>query len=398
MSAPRAASVLAALALASACTAEVTTAVDDDAVETAVPDLAKGDAPGWSTQAALHLDDPRFGAVDAGDRHVYPLWVAGAADAPIPLDVTVRGQDGAAVRVAVLGPLVGGTRAVLGSAGYVRRTSKARVAVSVDRPGQILVVVGAFRLADFVGYEVGVRCRGGACGPDAVDALAAPKSGAMIGEAQEDGSILIRTQLNAALAGQDMFEVELWRSPPGLRWAAELVATSTSSGTQANFLLPADALAEGDDLSFVIRGGELATADGGTWARYTPTPRLYARLDAILYGDLGSMQIAGVTGYFEGNDLLSLRRAHDGEEIIATVVEADLPGQEGIGFGTFDATFAPELILEDGEVNPLLPRNGEILALGRIGGDGNFRPLGCFEFCNDLKGTGECTPRPSACP
>jgi hypothetical protein len=45
-----------------------------------------------------------------------------------------------------------------------------------------------------------------------------------------------------------------------------------------------------------------------------------------------------------------------------------------------------------------LPRNGELLSIGWIDGNGGTNRLGCFEYCNDLTGEETCTSRPRACP
>jgi hypothetical protein len=359
----------------------------------------KGDQPGWASQPSLHLGESRYGAVDPGGRHIYSMWVAGSAARPVALDLAVVGQDDAAVRLAVLGPLVGGQRAVLGSDGYGAAVGTAAVTVEIAEAAQILVVVGSHRLASFAAYEIDARCADEACGPETVDALVAPKVGGLIGQRLADGSALVQTRLNQALAQRDKFEVELWRSPPGVRWHAELVAVSESSGDQANFLLPPGAIAEGDDLMVVVRAGDgLPTADRGTWARFAPEPRLFARLDMLLYSDLGAVTVSGVTGYFEGHDEIALRRAASGRQLVSATAEATLPGAPGNGFGAFEVTLAPEIWRPDGSINPDLPRNGEVLSVGRIDGNGGYAAFGCFEFCNDLAGLGDCTSRPRPCP
>lgn len=372
-----------------------------DDIETGAPSGAddKGDAPGWARQVALHLGESRYQAVDPGGRHVYSMWVAGSADQPVPLTISVAGQDAAAVRVAVLGPLVGGAREVLGAAGYDAPIAVAAVEVAIDQPGQIVVVVGSYRLASFAGYQVSARCAGDGCGPDRVDALATPKLGGLVGTVLDDGSTLVQTTLEPTLAVADKFPVELWRSPPAMRWAAERLAVSESSGNQANFILPAGAIADGDDLMFVVLPGDgLPSADVGVWARFAPTPAPMARLDAILYSDLGAITVTGVTGYFEGHDLIALRRAADGTELVVADAQASLPGTPGMGLGAFEVTLAPPLMLADGSFNPDLPRDGEVLSVGRILGDGRYAELGCFEFCNDLAGTGTCASGPVDCP
>ena len=96
---------------------------------------------------------------------------------------------------------------------------------------------------------------------------------------------------------------------------------------------------------------------------------------------------------------LSLRSVTHSREIVRVVLHADHPGQAGMGLAAFDATFAPELTKPGTEeLNPVLPRNGELLSVGWIGGNGGFNRLGCFEYCNDLSGEDACTGGARACP
>jgi hypothetical protein len=368
-------------------------------VESDVPSSeAKADGSSWVVEESLHLGESRYGSVEAGGRNVMPMWIAGTNEQPVSVALTVAGHDGDAVRVAVLGPLEGGQRALLGAAGYDAASSTAEVTIDVTHPGQILVVVGSYALAEFASYDVSAQCANETCNAEVVDALAAPKLGGLIGTELDDGSALIQTRLNDALSAHDHFEVELWSSPPGLRWDAQLIAVSESSGTQANFLLPPGTLTEGDDLMFVVRAGDaLPIAERGVWARFAPMPHVFARLDALYYSDLGAVSLSGVTGYFEGFDELSLRRVANDAELATTTLVANLPGTPGLGFGAFDATLMPEMFL-DGKLDPDLPKNGETLSVGRIDGNGGYHPFGCFEFCNDLAGTGECTSQPLPCP
>ena len=76
---------------------------------------------------------------------------------------------------------------------------------------------------------------------------------------------------------------------------------------------------------------------------------------------------------------------------------ATLPGARTNGFAAFDSVFAPELFDAQGHVNPVLPRDGELLSIGTIDGDEQYHRLGCFEYCNDLAGTGTCTGGPRSC-
>jgi hypothetical protein len=399
-----------AIALAALFILSTACGVDDEPVpgdelaeEAAEADQAddKNDTPGWTHLPALQLGEQRFGAVSAGERDVLPMWVAGSAAKPLSMTFSVKAsEDAGAVRVAVLGPLVGGTRAVLGAAGYGAPSPTAEVTIDVAQTGQILVVVGSYQLADFAAYTATVGCGDGSCGPDDVDALASPKLGALIGETTAGGEQLVRARLNAALAGEHV-EVELRRSRPNLRWQSEVVATSVSSGDQVNFLLPAGTLAEGDDLSFVVApSARMTIADDGVWARFAPNQRVFARVDSIFYTDLGGVEVSGVTGYFEGDDVIELRDAAGTKTLAWTIARAALPGTEGIGFGLFDVLLAPELFLADGTLNPELPKNGDVLSIGRLLGEDDdvFQRLGCFEYCNDLSGMETCVGQARPCP
>ena len=59
---------------------------------------------------------------------------------------------------------------------------------------------------------------------------------------------------------------------------------------------------------------------------------------------------------------------------------------------------APELLDERDELNPNLPRNGELLSIGWINGAGDYVRLACFEYCNDLSDMELCTSGPRTCP
>jgi hypothetical protein len=72
-------------------------------------------------------------------------------------------------------------------------------------------------------------------------------------------------------------------------------------------------------------------------------------------------------------------------------------GAASLGFGAFDATFAPDIVDENGDLAPNLPRNGELLSVGFLNGNGDYIRLGCFEYCNDLSGEATCTGGPRSC-
>jgi hypothetical protein len=363
----------------------------------------KADDPSWRGTATLHQGDRSWDHADAGGRQVHGLWAAGTPDAPVPLTITVESADETPVRVAVLGPLdAAGKRTTIAAAGYSSRSTVVEVDASLTETGKHLVVVGSYGLESDVTYEVEARCAptaGDLCTPERVDLLASPKVGALAGGVDADPADLVRASLGAVMDARDFdLEVEVWASPPGLPWDRTLVATSVASGNQVNAIVPASVQA-GDDLTLVVReaGGEVL--DSGVVTRYAPAGQAFARLDAILYGDLVAVTVAGVTGYTEGVAELALRSVTHDRQIERVVLHSDHPGQVGMGFAAFDATFAPELTLPGSEeLNPVLPRNGELLSVGWIGGNGGFNRLGCFEYCNDLSGEDACTGGPRACP
>ena len=364
------------------------------ASDEALVDPKADGATAWAVTPTLHVGARTFdGAHGAGARRVHPLWLAGTPASPLALDIEVRAADGYDVRVAVLGPLRNGKRAVLAADGYASRKTVATAHASTKLTGEHLVVIGAYNLAGDTFYDVVARCIG--CAPERVDVLAAPKAGALV--ATGTGGLL-QAELGDVLANRTFdVELELWASPPGQTWNAQHVATSVASGSQINTLIPASVVA-GDDLTLVVREAGGRVLDTGAVVRYAPDEVAFARTDAILYGDLASLQIGGVVGFFEGTAELALRSEVTQQEIARDDVHADLPGAVGIGFGAFDATFAPDIVDENGNLNPNLPHNGELLSVGWIDGNGGYRRLGCFEYCNDLAGTATCTGGPRPCP
>lgn len=398
---------LAALLLASltACTVSGTGSndpADDEAAaeedaESVVGDEGagdKGDDPGWGGARTLHIGDGQFDQVAAGDRRVHSLWAAGSAADPIAITVTVEAaEESGTVRVAVLGPLADGQRQVIAADGYTAAKHTVELAARLTESGEHLVVIGSFGLASDSAYTAAVRCAPDhGCDPARVDVLAEPKAGGLVGAGN-----LIAARLGDVLAARDFdVEMEVWTSPPGLSWAAELAGVSVASGNQVNALVP-DAAAAGDDILLVVREAGGAVLDTGVLGRYAPGEGVFARLDAILYGDLVAVTVSGVTGFFEGTAELELRSEETGRTIESVVARADRPGQVGNGLGAFDATFAPWISDEDGNLNPDLPRNGDLLSVGRISGNGDYLPFGCFEYCNDLSGEDACTGGPRSC-
>lgn len=354
----------------------------------------KGDDPGWGGARTLHIGDSQFDQVAAGDRRVHALWAAGSAADPIAITVTaLAAEESGTVRVAVLGPLADGQRQVIAADGYTAAKHEIELAARLTESGEHLVVVGSFGLASDSAYTAAVRCAPDhGCDPARVDVLAEPKAGGLVG-----ADDLIAARLGDVLAARDFdVEMEVWTSPPGLSWAAELAGVSVASGNQVNALVP-DAAAAGDDIILVVREAGGAVLDTGVLGRYAPGEGVFARLDAILYGDLVAVTVSGVTGFFEGTAELELRSEETGRTIESVVARADRPGQVGNGLGAFDATFAPWISDEDGNLNPDLPRNGDLLSVGRISGNGDYLPFGCFEYCNDLSGEDACTGGPRSC-
>ena len=388
------------LALLFACVAACVAACADDSIPDL--DLAAGEAvqidksdgaSDWAVSPTLHVGARVFDGATAGGRRVHPLWIAGAPASPIAIDLEVRGADGYDVRVAVLGPLTNGARAVLAADGYASRKHVANVHLDSELSGEHLVVIGSFGLQHETFYDVLARCTDD-CG-DNVDILASPKSGALV--AMETDRLL-QANLGAVLANRDFdVELELWVSPPGQSWAATQVATSVASGTQVNAIIP-DSVNAGDDIKLVVREAGGRILDTGVLTRFAPQAAAFARTDAILYGDLVSVQIGGVVGFFEGTAEMALRSETHDLEIDRHVMYAELPGAAGIGFGAFDASFNPELFDAQGVLNPNLPHDGELLSVGYINGNGDYRRLGCFEYCNDLSGMETCTGGPRTCP
>lgn len=355
-------------------------------------DTGKADGA-WDAAPTLHVGEKVYGHASAGGRRVYPMWLAGTTDAPVALDIVASAQNEGDVRVAVLGPIENGTRKVIAAAGYAAPRANVEMSVDATSRGEYLVVVGSFELATETGFELGTYCPG--CTSDQTDVLAEPKAGALV--ATENGGI-VQMELGAVLADRTFdVEVELWASPPAQDWNARKVATSVASGSQVNILVPASVL-PGDDLRLVVRKAGGAILDAGVTTRFAPVLAAMVRTDALLYGDLASVGASGIVGYYEGVASLSMRSETRKIIIADHDLHRALPGQPGNGFGAFDATFAPPLETQQGELNPNLARNGELLSIGYLNGNGDYRRLGCFEYCNDLSGENTCTGGARTCP
>ncbi len=353
----------------------------------------KADAS-WDTAPTLHVGERVYGYASTGGRRVYPVWLAGTSSAPVTLDIVASAQrEGDDVRVAVLGPLKNGAREVIGAAGYSTARTDIELTVSSKARGEHLVVVGSFDLATETSFSVSTHCR--TCTRDQVDVLAEPKAGALV--ASENGDI-VQMELGAVLANRNYdVEVELWASPPAQAWAGRKVATSVASGTQVNVIVPASVL-PGDDLRLVVRKAGGAILDTGVVTRFAPVLAPLVRTDALLYGDLVGIDASGIVGYYEGVASMSMRSETRKVVIADHDIHIDRPGQVGNGFGAFDASFYPPIELASGALNPNLPRNGDVLSIGYVNGNGDYKRIGCFEYCNDLSGEETCTGGTRSCP
>jgi hypothetical protein len=397
-------SVVSSLALALPCalvacaTTDAAVSGDDaDDLVAAAADASlsiagKADAS-WDTAPTLHVGERVHDRASANGRRVYPVWIAGRPGAPVPLDVVATAQDGDySVRVAVLGPLKNGTRAVLAAGGYATPRANVEISLAVKTAGEHLIVVGSHDLADETFFHVQTHCDD--CDPRTTDVLTSPKSGALVAT----GTGIVEGRLGDVLANRSYdVQLELWASPPMQSWNAHKVATSIASGNQVNVIVPAS-VRPGDDLKLVVRKPGGAILDAGVVTRYAPQATSLVRTDAILYGDIASVQVAGIAGFYEGVAEMSLRSETRHVIIDEDHIEISQPGHVGMGFNAFNATFAPEITDENGTFNPNLPRNGELLSVGSYNGNGDYVRLGCFQYCNDLSGMETCTGGPRTCP
>lgn len=348
-----------------------------------IPGGGAADSPSWDVADTLHANERLVDFANANQRKVHSLWIAGSNNNRVPLTISARASDGNSVRLAVLGPIVNGARAVLGADGYSTAKRSASVSIDVATRGEHVIVVGSHDLSTETFYEMTAQCDDCA---SRVDVLATPKSFSLVG----DSHGVVQMLLGDVMLGYNAdVEVELWASPPMQGWAATKIGSSIASGTQVNAIVPASVTA-GDDLRLVVRepGGRIL--DSGITTRYAPTPSAFARLDHIMYGDIASLQIAGVVGFFEGVADMRLYSETHHREIAADTKRLDFPGQVGNGFNAFDATFAPDL--------SVAATDGEMLSVGFLDGNGDYRRLGCFEYCNNLSGLSACTGGPRTCP
>lgn len=370
-----------------ACVANEAPVEDLDlAADETVTDTSKADAAGWEDAPTLHDGTRVIDHAGARSRRVHSIWIAATNNNRTAVTIRAHAIGEASVRIAVLGPLADGARPVLAADGYASTKRTLEIPLLASQPGEYLVVVGSHDLATDTTYELSASCDGDGCGPSRIDALATPKAGALVGDSQR----LVSAMLGDMLVERDFdVQLELWASPPMQPWSAHKVATSTASGTQVNAIVPAS-VRDGDDLRLVVKDGDGRVLDSGVTTRFSSRSTAFARTDAILYGDLTSLQIAGVVGYYEGIAELVLRSEVRRADLAHTSLHADGPGDVGNGLGAFDATFAPE--------PGVAAHDGELLSVGFLDGNGDYRRLACFEYCNNLSGLSSCTGGPRNCP
>jgi hypothetical protein len=223
--------------------------------------------------------------------------------------------------------------------------------------------------------------------------VVSPASGALTGRT-------ITVKLRSDLPDQ---LVRLFQAPPpagSARW--NLIASTTSVGHVAQFTVSASQASDGDDLYVVVPGaGGASTA---TLLRLWTSTAPGIRTDRIDVNDLGNvLGFTGVLSFFEGVVAVELRTTARREpgglpELLARhAVQVTRPGQVGNGLAMVDTTVAIDLYV-DGQVNPRLPKNGEILSVGFGTERPSYVQVACVEFCNDLRGDGNCTLRGVACP
>lgn len=373
--------LLALAACADADLADEMTLAESDAV--AVASSGAADGPSWESAETLHGNATLFDSAGTNGRRVHSLWIAGSASSPVPMTITADAADGHDVRIAILGPLKNGTRPVLAADGYAYAKDTASVTFDARTKGEHLVVVGSYNLATETFYDLSSSCSN--C-ETKVDVLATPKDFALVGNENR----LVQMQLGAVMANYNTdIEVEVWASRPMQTWNATKVATSYASGTQVNVILPTS-VAAGDDLTLVVREAGGRVLDTGVVARNIRTQNAFVRTDAILYGDLTSLDVSGVVGFFEGQADMRLRSESRNLTLADHTVHADKPGMTGIGFNAFNAYFVPDF--------SRAARDGELLSVGFINGNGDYSRLACFEYCNNLSGLSDCTGGPRACP
>jgi len=251
------------MSLAACVDANVDDDLDQAAVDTPPVVTPSSDGTGWDAAPTLHANTALHDFASAGSRRIHSLWVSGSNNNRVPLTIAASASTDDDVRIAVLGPLTNGMRAVLAADGYSTRKTAVSVSIDVAEPGEHLVVVGSFGLATDTVYDLTAACTGPGCGVSRVDALATPKDGADVGD--KDG--LVQMILGDVLIGYGDVEVEVWASTPMQPW--QQVTSSYASGSQVNAIMPAS-VKPGDDLRLVVREPEGRILDTGVRVRYAP--------------------------------------------------------------------------------------------------------------------------------
>lgn len=320
-------------------------------------------AGAWDVAPTLHVNARSGGVAAANGRRVFPIWLAGSEATPVPVDVVALANDGDDVRVAVLGPLVGGSRAVIAAAGYAQPRGNIEMSLEIATSGEHLIVVGAFDLARATAFSVTAHS---SAEPEMTDVLADPKDGGLVGT----GGIVTATLGNVLSDRTFDVELELWASPPADPAQLRLVATSQASGNQLNIIVPAG-VAAGDDLRLRIRDGQGTVLDSGVAARYAPNSGALVRTDALVYGTNGSLGASGIIGMFEGRAHLALLSESRDVIIAETTIVNERPGQVGNGWAAFDVVFEPVY----GNA-----ADGEPVSIAVLRGDGEYQRLACFAY------------------
>jgi hypothetical protein len=376
----------------------------EDAVEEGGRDdnLSESSYQTWKTASTLHVGETihDYLAAPSGEapkvRIVHPFYVAASDAGPVKIHFSLEGKDGAKAQATVLAPIENGARATVATAGYDAPKEKVEFDARLTKPGTYLLVVSTHKYQQPGHIEVSTWAAEGA---ERTDAIVSPRSGAISKERLE-------VKLNPALANE---EVELWASTAPASWGGERrkIATQRANGDTVTFTVIN--VAEGDDLWIVLpkkAAGTDIPLDTGTHVRLVKSERAFIRFDRVGISDFGNLlTFTGVLPFYEGGAHLSLRstsRQANGKplELGSTFVRRDRPGQSGMGYSQFDADISMPLFSDDpnNNANPNLPRNGEILVVGTISEKPAFSAIGCFEFCNDLRGDASCSTHEVACP
>ncbi|MBX3187764.1 MAG: hypothetical protein KF819_12145 [Labilithrix sp.] len=360
--------------------------------------ITESSVASWAIAQTLHVGEvieDHLAAPSPREPHVrvvHPFFVRASREEPVTLHFDLEGEN--PVQAAVLAPIHEGARATVRAEGYATASKSLSFDVVLERTGVHLLAVAThrFEAANTIRVSSSAASARGAEG-----AVVAPVSGSLAGRT-------IAVELSRALGDE---EIELWASPPPYApGERRKVASARSAGGRATFRVSAD-VAEGDDLLVVVPAKAPGTSiplESGVpvrlWTKSTPG----IRFDRVGIGDLGNLlTFTGVLPFFEGRATLALYSASRTEggrplHIGGAVVERDRPGQAGMGLARFDAEVTLPLFVDEDELNPRLPRTGEILAVGVVTEKPSFAAVGCFRFCNDLSGQVSCEAAPVPCP